>query len=149
MTGRILCVVAIALLAFGGALIGGDGKDTNESALKKMQGKWKFTAHVMGDKAAPPEQLEKMTITFTGDKFSVRIGDKVVQAGTNTLDPSKKPGHVDSMVLEGKGKGGTMLGIFEMKGDKMKVCFDPEGKSRPSSFIAKEGQFSATIQRDK
>ena len=42
-----------------------------------------------------------------------------------------------------------MLGIYEMKGDMVKVCFDPQGKERPTSFTAKEGQFSAVIQREK
>jgi uncharacterized protein (TIGR03067 family) len=103
----------------------------------------------MDGKERPPEELKGMTITFTGDKWAVRQGDKVVQAGTHKFDPSKKPAQVDAMVTEGEGKGGTMIGIYEFKGDTMRVCFDLKGKDRPTSFTAKEGQFSATVQREK
>jgi uncharacterized protein (TIGR03067 family) len=90
-----------------------------------------------------------MSITFTGDKFSVSVDGKVVQAGTNKLDPAQKPAHVDAAVTEGQGKDTTMLGIYELKGDIMKVCFDLKGKERPSSFTAKAGQMSAVIKREK
>src|SRR5437868_3389214 len=83
--------VAIMSIAVGGALQGGDTKETLKGDLKKIQGTWKFTAHAVGDKSAPEEQLAKMKITFTGNKFSVQVDDKVVQAGTQKLDASKKP----------------------------------------------------------
>src|SRR5947208_6786 len=133
MNGKCLGFVAIvfALVVGSGALLGGDAKDAGKADLKKMQGTWKFTAHAHGDKAVPEDQLAKMKITFTGDKFSVRVDDKVVQAGMNKLDPTKKPAHVDATITEGENKGTTMLGIYELKGDTIKVCFDPQGKERP------------------
>jgi uncharacterized protein (TIGR03067 family) len=148
MRGSILWLVAIVLFASADTSPGG-GKDPGAAVLKKLQGTWKFIAQEMDGKSAPPEQLEKMTITFKGDKWAVRDGDKVVQAGTHKFDPTKKPGHVDALVTEGEGKDGKMLGIYEMKGDKMKVCFDPKGKERPKSFKAGEGQFSAVVERVK
>jgi uncharacterized protein (TIGR03067 family) len=103
----------------------------------------------MDSKPTPPEQVAKLKITFTGDKWSVREDDKVVQAGTHKLDPSKKPAHVDAVVTEGEDKGNTMVGIYELKGNTLKVCFDPQGKQRPSGFTAKAGQFAAVLQREK
>ena len=82
-------------------------------------------------KSAPKEKLAKMTITFSGDKWTVHDGDTVLQAGTHKFNPDKKPGEVDAKVSEGEGKGSTMLGIYDLKGDTMKVCFDPEGKKPP------------------
>jgi uncharacterized protein (TIGR03067 family) len=147
MIRKILCVAAVVALVAGGVSLGGDTKVAGD--LKKIQGAWKFTAHAAGDKAAPPEELAKMKITFTGDKFTVTVDDKVVQAGTHKVDASKKPAQVDSDVAEGEGKGSTMLGIYELKGNTLRVCFDPAGKARPTSFTAKEGQFSATLERIK
>lgn len=153
MFAKHLGVLVVASLVATGSLLGGDAKkdkkDLGAAELKKVQGTWKFTAHAHGDKVASPEQLAKMKITFAGAKFSVTIDGKVVQAGTQKLDPTKKPAQLDSKVTEGEGKGGTMLGIYEMKGNTIKVCFDPSGKERPTSFTAKEGQFSATIEREK
>jgi uncharacterized protein (TIGR03067 family) len=147
MRGKYLCVVAS--LVMGGTLLGGGGNLASDNELKKIQGTWQFVSHEMDGKPMPAEQVAKLKITFTGDKWSVREDAKVVQAGTHKFDPTKKPAQVDAVVTEGEGKGSTMLGIYEMKGDKMKVCFDLQGKERPTSFTAKTGQMAAAIQRDK
>jgi uncharacterized protein (TIGR03067 family) len=148
MRGKCLCVVAVASLTAGGTLLGG-GKGAGENELKKLQGTWRFVSQEKEGKPRPPEQVAKLKITFTGDKWAVSEDGKVVQAGTHKLDPTKKPARVDAVVTEGEDKGSTMLGIYELKGDTMKVCFDPQGKERPTSFTAKAGQFSAVIQREK
>lgn len=136
----------VALIAFGVVNAGGD-KVTGD--LKKIQGKWIFVSQVMEGKERPKDEVAKISITFTGDKWSVSDGEKVLQAGTHTLNSDKKPAQVDAKVTEGEGKGGTMLGIYELKGNKMTVCFDPQGKERPTSFTAKGGQFMAVIERVK
>jgi uncharacterized protein (TIGR03067 family) len=139
--------VLVALVVAGSVPAGSpqDGQDV----LKQIQGKWQFTAEKANGQAVPAEALKNMTVTFKGDHWTVRDGDKVVQAGTHKFDTSKKPIQIDAPVTEGEGKGSTMLGICEIKGDTMKVCFDPMGKERPTSLTAKEDQFSATVKRVK
>lgn len=149
MRGKVLCIVAIILCGAASSSPAGGDKDSGAAVLKKIQGTWKFIAHEMNGKAATPEELAKMTINFKGNKWTVRDGDKVVQAGTHKFNPTKNRGQVDAVVTEGEGKGSTMLGIYEMKGNKMAVCFDPKGKERPTSLKAKEGQMSAAIERVK
>jgi uncharacterized protein (TIGR03067 family) len=149
MRGTYLCVVVVVAFTAGRTLHGGDGKDLGAADLKKLQGTWQFTAQEMDGKPRPAEQLIKLKITFTDDKWSVADDGKVIQAGTHKLDPTKKPAQVDALVKEGQDKGNTMLGIYELKGNKMRVCFDPQGKERPTGFSAKAGQFSAVIERDK
>jgi len=149
MRGKCLCVAAIALLVAGGTLHGGGGDEAGEKDLKKIQGTWKFVSQEMEGKPRPPEELAKLTITFSGDKWSVREAGKVVQGGTHKFDPSKKPAHVDAVVTEGEDKGSKMLGIYELKGDTLRVCFDPQGKERPTGFTSKAGQFAAVLEREK
>ncbi len=146
MRRMCLCLVPVLALTVSGALMGGE---TNEAVLKKIQGTWKFVAQGYDGKERPKDELKGLTVTFTGDKWSVRQDDKVVQAGTHKFDPSKTPIQVDAPVTEGEGKGTTMLGIIEVKGDTIKVCFDPQGKTRPTTFDAKDGRFAATVQRLK
>lgn len=147
MRAMSLTLAAFVLLAAGGALLGGG--EAGEKDLKKIQGTWQFISQEMDGKARPKEDVAKLKITFTGDKWSVREDGKVVQAGTHKLDPSKKPAQVDAKVTEGEDKGSTMLGIYELKGNTLKVCFDPAGKERPTSLSAKAGQFSAVVEREK
>jgi hypothetical protein len=42
-------------------------------------------------------------------------------------------------VAEGPNKGTVILGIYEISGDTLKVCFDPEGKKRPTEFKTAAG----------
>src|SRR5262249_2122060 len=138
MRGKCLWVV-VASLAAGGTLQGGGGKDAGEDVLKKIQGTWKFVSQERDGKPRPRGELAKQTITFAGDKWTVRRDGKVVQAGTHKFDPGKKPPRVDAVVTEGEDKGFTMLGIYELKGDTLKVCFDLKGKERPTDFTSKAG----------
>ena len=103
----------------------------------------------MEDVEVPAENLKNMTVTFKGSNWTVHNGDMVVQAGTHKFDTSKKPIQIDAPVTEGEGKGNTMLGICELNGDTMRVCFDPMGKERPTSLTAKGDQFSAKVERVK
>jgi uncharacterized protein (TIGR03067 family) len=92
-----------------------------------------------------------MTVTFVGDKHTVKKGDEVIQVGTQKLDPSKSPKAIDVTMTGGLNKGAVMLGIYEISGDTLKVCFDPEGKKRPAEFKSAPGSqtFVAVHKRVK
>jgi uncharacterized protein (TIGR03067 family) len=147
MRGTWLWIGGLALLTAGSPLLGG-GKD-GAAVLKKIEGTWRFVAHEANGQKSPPEELAQLKITFSGDKFTVTQQGKVVQAGTHKLDPSKKPAQIDAMITEGQGKGGTMLGVYELDGNTIRVCFDPTGKERPTSVTGKRDQMSAVIEREK
>jgi len=63
----------------------------------------------------------------------------VIQVGTQKLDPSKSPKTIDMTLTEGPNKGAVMLGIYEIDGDTLKACFDPQGKKRPTEFKSAPG----------
>ena len=47
--------------------------------------------------------------------------------------------------LMGEFKGKTMTGIYEIKGDTMRVCFAGGGKDRPTEFRTKEGSMEMLV----
>jgi uncharacterized protein (TIGR03067 family) len=142
---RLLVVLAAGVLVGAAEPAGDAGKKDSE----KLQGTWQYVSFESNGEKMAADQLKKMTVTYTGDKWVVREGDKVVVAGTQKLDPTKEPHEIDSVVTEGEGKGNTMLGIYELKGDTFRVCFDPEGKDRPKDFTPKAGQFGGVVSRVK
>ena len=116
-----------------------DDKADIEKDLKKFQGAWTFESVEVGGKVDSAADFKDMTVTFEGDQFIVKKGNEVIQVGTEKIDPSKSPKTVDVTVTEGLSKGAVMLGIYEIDGDMLKVCFDPEGKKRPTEFKTAPG----------
>jgi uncharacterized protein (TIGR03067 family) len=41
--------------------------------------------------------------------------------------------------VDGPNKGKTILAIFEVNGDVLKVCYDVSGRKRPTEFQTKKG----------
>jgi uncharacterized protein (TIGR03067 family) len=133
----LLCT--FVLTASGGIGARVDDKADVEKELKKFQGAWTFESVETGGKEEPAAEFNGMTVTFEGGKYTVKKGDEVIQVGTQKLDPSKSPKTIDVTVVEGLNKGAVMLGIYEIRGDRLKVCFDPEGKKRPTEFKSAAG----------
>jgi uncharacterized protein (TIGR03067 family) len=138
----------ILLSALGIVVLGGPGTRADDKAdlgmeFKNFHGVWTFESVEASGKKAPADQLKGVTVTFAGDKYTVKKGDEVIQVGAQKLDPSKSPKAIDVNVTEGLNKGAVMLGIYEFDRDTVKVCFDEEGKKRPTEFKGPAG--SATF----
>jgi uncharacterized protein (TIGR03067 family) len=137
----------LGLIASGGPGVWADDQADVEKELKKFQGTWTFESVEAGGKKLPADQFKGMTVTFEGDKYSVKKDDKVVEAATQKLDPSKSPKTLDAKVTDGPNKGAVILGIYEISGDTLKVCFDPEGKKRPTEFKGESGSQTLVVHK--
>lgn len=126
----ILCLV---VGTFG--LARADEKDEQ----KALRGTWQYTSIEWGGLNLTGELLGEMNITFDGDKFTMKMGDKVVRAGTTKFDPSKTPKTIDLTITEGEGKETTTLGIYKLDGDTLTHCLASDNKKRPTEFKAGNG----------
>lgn len=147
----IVALHGTLVLTAAGAGVRADDKADVEKELKKFQGTWTFESVEAGGKVEPAASFKGMTLTFDGDKHAVKKGNEVLQAGTQKLDPSRSPKSIDVTMTEGPDKGTVVLGIYEIDGDTLKVCFDPEGKKRPTEFKTAAGSpaFVAVHKRVK
>jgi uncharacterized protein (TIGR03067 family) len=130
---------AVGFAASGGCGTPADDKADLEKEVRKFKGAWTFESSETGGKELPTGELKELVLTFEGDKHTVKKGDDVIQVGTQKLDPSRSPKWIDVTMAEGPHKGTVMLGIYEIDGDTLKVCFDPEGKKRPTEFKSAAG----------
>ncbi len=135
--GTLLCT--LVLTAIGGSGTLADDKADVEKETKKFQGTWMFESSEAGGQKLSADDLKGLILTFEGDKHTVKKGDEVIQVGTQKIDPSKSPKTIDVTMTEGPSKGKVMLGIYEFDGDTLKVCFDAEGKKRPTEFKSAAG----------
>jgi uncharacterized protein (TIGR03067 family) len=147
--GELMNAVLLTVVA-SGLLLGTDGKDDAAKAdREKLQGKWKVTSGVIDGNAIPKGQLGG-ELNYKGDKYSWSFGD---QSGTGTfkLDPSKNPKQLDAVPGDGPAQGQTVEHIYEIDGDKLKLCFALPGTDRPKEFksTAGSGLWLFTYKRAK
>jgi uncharacterized protein (TIGR03067 family) len=149
---RLLALTVLAPVLWAGVSLGADPK---EEALKKemkdLTGTWEVTkvkVAGMDEQALPPGTLQ---LVFTADgKYSEKIMGKENENGKYTVDPSKTPKTIDLDILEGMDKGKKQLGLYELKGDDLKIAFaEPGGKDRPADLAGKGAAAVVTLKRAK
>jgi uncharacterized protein (TIGR03067 family) len=106
--------------------------------LEKMEGAWSVASAQEGGKEQTDEKSKKLSIVIKGDTFSfVFKGQPKTLDMKLKLDPSAKPAMVDliSTVREGQ----VALGIYELQGEGLRICWARNGKARPDGFSTKPG----------
>ncbi|HMO34762.1 MAG TPA: TIGR03067 domain-containing protein [Gemmatales bacterium] len=108
---------------------------------KKFEGTWKVVGMEVGGKKWPEEEFVDMTFIFKGKLYEQKIGDMLVEAGKQELNPAKKPMHMDITVTEGETKGKKQLTIYEWTSDELvKICAaDHDDPKRPEKFETTPG----------
>ena len=110
---------------------------------KDLDGEWEVVSAIQGGKEQPPPE-RKQLVSIMGEKIVFKDGDET-HTGTLKLDPAKTPRTFDLTPDDGPEKGKTTKGIYEIKGDEMKVCHGDAGADRPKEFASKEGSGLALV----
>jgi uncharacterized protein (TIGR03067 family) len=102
-----------------------------------LQGTWSLVSARQDGTALPDDKVKQTTILFKRDTF--RFPEMAEYAtsreGTIKLDATKRPKHMDATSTDRE----VMLGIYELEGDRYKVCFAPVAKARPGDFTSQRG----------
>jgi uncharacterized protein (TIGR03067 family) len=104
-----------------------------------LQGEWRIVS-VEGDGPAKMLKDNVERITLDGEKITAgRPADYTLDAAKSTID----------MTIAGgpKAERGKYLGVFELKGDELKLHFALPGKERPSGFAKKDGTFVISLKK--
>jgi uncharacterized protein (TIGR03067 family) len=126
-------------LSFGAVVVGawlasaaGVGRAA-EADKDELQGVWVATSMEINGEPAPAKEVERTCFTFKGRKLLLRHSKDAgkEEEGTFTADPKKSPKHLDITI-----KNKTLHGIYESKGDELKVCYETgdKRKNRPTGF---------------
>ncbi len=143
---RSLCIALFLALSYTCLTPGDDTKDD----AKSMEGAWLASAAELGGEIFPNEVRKTIKLVIGDGKYTVTVG-KNPDRGTVKVDPSKKPKEMDIIGTEGPNKGKTILAIYEMTDDTLRICYDLSGKARPSEYkTAKDTKlFLVTYKREK
>lgn len=143
---RSLCIALFLPLSYTCLTRGDDTKDD----AKSMDGTWLASAAELGDEKFSDEVRKTIKLVIGDGKYTVTVG-KNPDRGTVKVDPSKKPKEMDIIGTEGPNKGKTILAIYEMTDDTLRICYDLSGKARPSEFKTSKDTklFLVTYKREK
>jgi uncharacterized protein (TIGR03067 family) len=123
--------LAAAFLA--GACIASTANTCRGADKDELQGEWAATSGEINGKPAPAEEVKATRFTFKGDALLMRHAkdNGKPDEGTYKVDPKQSPKQLD---ITSKNK--TLHGIYEIKGDELKVCFETGEKpeNRPTKF---------------
>jgi uncharacterized protein (TIGR03067 family) len=137
-------VLAAAVVA-----VAADAKDdANKKDLDALQGSWKVQKLIRGGEEAPAKDVEKVVFTFEGNKATIDEGRPKKETATFKLDATKKPKAID-FVPETKKESAE--GVYELEGDKLKLCFTRPGAARPKEVASEKGSETILVflKRDK
>ena len=104
---------------------------------KDLDGEWEVVSVTHDGKPQPTDDA-KPVITIKGDAVAFKAKDES-HSGKIVVDASKTPKTMDFMPDDGPQKGKTLLGIYEVKGDELRLCHGEDGKDRPTELASKEG----------
>jgi uncharacterized protein (TIGR03067 family) len=130
---RLLAFIFV-LTVCGGTGVRADAKADVATELAKFQGTWTYETVISAGMPDPADTFYRWTVTFEGSKQTVKVAGDLISIGTLKIDPSKSPKTIDVTTAQGPNKGAIMLGIYEINGDTLKVCFDTAGKKRPTEL---------------
>ena len=144
-------MLALATILLSTAAVAQSTEDEKEKkARDELQGTWlPRSAELDGEKLSD-QDIKSIKLVVTDDKYKVTVGDSVDE-GTFTLDTSSDPRGMEIKGTSGPNKGKTIPAIYELKEDTLKVCYNLEGKDRPTEFKTNAGSkfYLVTYKREK
>jgi uncharacterized protein (TIGR03067 family) len=103
--------------------------------LDGLQGTWNIVSLEMDGQKMPGAGAR---IVVRGDRFTT-IAMGATYEGTVAVHQTTVPKSFDLYFEEGPEKGNTNLGIYELDGDRWKICLTTRGSQRPREFAAPPG----------
>lgn len=139
---KCLLVACCALVLLTDA----DNGKPAEKDLKLFKGTWKVVSMVHNGKEFP--NADGHGITFDGDNVTIKEPTGQSTGKCTRLDPTTDPKQID---LTPDGGGKKLQGIYELKGDELKLCLARSDTERPARFESTEGSNFrfVVLKRDK
>jgi uncharacterized protein (TIGR03067 family) len=122
----------------------------SEGDAKALRGTWLPSSAALAGREWSEQLLKSMRLELTDGHYTVTVNGRP-DKGTCKIDTTKKPKTLDITGTDGPNKGRTILCIYEINGDTLKVCYDMSGKRRPTEFQSRPDSqlFLVTYRREK
>src|SRR5437899_2173093 len=127
--------LSLAFLVTTLQLISTGSRADDASAL---EGTWTVVSAELGGVRQSPAITTNIVLKIADGKYEVTVNGNP-DKGTCKVDPSAKPRIMDITGTEGPNAGRTIPAIYELSGDKLKICYGLRGSPRPTEFKSNPG----------
>jgi len=138
---RFFAAIAIVLISLAASVPADDAADLKDT--------WKPTEGTDAGTPLTKKLIDSIVLVITDGKYQVKVLD-VDENGTFKFDAAKTPKTMDISATDGPNKGKSILAIYELTGDTLKVCYCVDGSARPDKFEStKENKFLLFVYKRK
>jgi uncharacterized protein (TIGR03067 family) len=106
-------------------------------------------ATVAGKDLVVHELRVKYLVLDSGGYSIVDRTNHIVDSGEYLVDDGASPQTMDIVGREGPNAGRTMLAIYQLKANRLTVCYDLDGKERPADMQPREDQLFLSITYER
>ncbi len=133
----ILLITGCSVAVSGGC---GTGKHEN----RKLDGTWVVESVLRDPREKNSEEGKGIRCVIEGTKVVAKLPGEGNPAGTLIIkiDAREK---LKTMDIRSEREKDTILAIYELEGNILRVCWSPLGKERPTEFASKPGTGHALV----
>src|SRR5262249_40062107 len=114
---------------------GGAAMDAQGGVRTVLRG----AAFIINGKALPRARAKALRLRTNKRRFALQLGGRTVMRGVFTPDPRATPRRISMPLASRRGKGRTLKGILEVRGDTLLICYALPGRPRPTAFSSRPG----------
>jgi len=131
--------------------IAADDADALKAAKKELAGGWTVISAERDGEALPEDDVKKLRLSFAEEKLTLKQGEKVSHL-PYFLHLGGDAHQIDVIPNDGPQKGNPVPGIYELKGDTLKICMSLKSEAGvPDGFSAAagSGRILLILKREK
>jgi uncharacterized protein (TIGR03067 family) len=106
--------------------------------LRSMEGTWAIRSLETDGTAIPGSMLTNSSLLIDGDRFRMESPEATYE-GIFTIDVEQVPHQINIDFVEGPESGNRCEGLFELDGDRFRLCLGLVGSKRPERFATTPG----------
>jgi uncharacterized protein (TIGR03067 family) len=115
-----------------------------------LEGAWiPVAASVSGQELVVAELRVKYLVLDGHDYSIIDRSNQIVDRGEYLVNDRTRPRTLDIVGRDGPNAGRSMLAIFELENNRLTVCYDLDGTSRPVNMQAHEDQLLLSITYER
>jgi uncharacterized protein (TIGR03067 family) len=130
-----LLLAVLPFLLAEKSLSGGETSPTDKQAEQSVIGLWRADSVALSSgkdaKKTLPNNEQSLSVVISEKNLVMRVGDQKFAEMPYTIDEKQTPAAIDM-----KFQDQDMQGIFELKGDNLKISLNDVKKGRPKAFNA-------------